>query len=140
LYKLETVAGLPCLVCTLLNGKHIHYMNAQVLPDRTDRRGYPVWTYWAYRKGQWREIEPYGGQLCENCVQALARELLVDAMFRFETRGFPVIAHCHDEITVESPDITVEIMSEIMAERPRWAVELDVPVKVEAWTGKRYRK
>ena len=92
------------------------------------------------RKGQWREIEPYGGQLCENAVQGLARELLVDAMLRFEARGFPVIAHCHDEITVEHPEITAVTMQEIMAERPRWAVELDVPVKVEAWVGRRYRK
>jgi DNA polymerase len=139
-YKLETVAGLPCLVCTLLNGKHIHYQNARVSPDRTDRWGYPIWSFWAYRRGQWREIEPYGGQLCENCVQALARELLVDAMLRFEARSFPIVAHCHDEITVEHPEITAVTMQEIMAERPRWAVELDVPVKVEAWVGRRYRK
>ena len=57
-YRLETVAGLPCLVCELLNGKRIHYMGAKVLPDRIDRFGYPVWTYWAYRKGLWRELEP----------------------------------------------------------------------------------
>jgi DNA polymerase len=139
-YRLETVAGLPCLVCRLLNGKHIHYMNAQVLPDRTDRWGYPVWTYWAYRKGQWREIEPFGGQLCENCVQSLAREILVDAMFRLEARSFPIVMHCHDEITVEHPEITAVTMQEIMAERPQWAANLGVPVSVEAWVGKRYRK
>jgi DNA polymerase len=139
-YKLETVAGLPCLVCTLLNGKRIHYQNARVSPDRTDRWGYPIWSFWAYRRGQWREIEPYGGQLCENAVQGLARELLVDAMLRFEARGFPVIAHCHDEITVEHPEITAVTMQEIMAERPQWAAELGVPITVEAWVGKRYRK
>jgi DNA polymerase len=139
-YRLETVAGLPCLVCRLLNDKCIHYQNARVSPDRTDRWGYPIWSFWAYRHGQWREIEPYGGQLCENAVQALARELLVDAMLRFEARGFPVIAHCHDEITVEHPEITAVTMQEIMAERPQWAANLGVPISVEAWTGKRYRK
>jgi DNA polymerase len=73
-------------------------------------------------------------------VQALARELLVDAMFRFEARDFPVILHCHDEIVVEHPEITVSLMQEIMQERPQWAVELGVPISVEAWTGRRYRK
>jgi DNA polymerase len=139
-YQLESKAGLPCLVCRLLNGKHIHYQNAVVSKDRVDRHGYPIWTYWAYRKGQWREIEPYGGQLTENVVQALARELLVDAMFRFESAGFPVVMHCHDEIVVEHPDITKEVVREIMQERPRWATDLGVPVMVEAWIGKRYRK
>jgi DNA polymerase len=133
-YRLMTKAGLPCLVCRLLNGKQIYYMNARIFPGRTS------WTYWAYRKGHWSEIEPYGGQLTENVVQALARELLVDAMLRFETRDYPVVMHCHDEIVVEHPDITAEIMTEIMAERPAWAADLGVPVMVEAWTGKRYRK
>jgi DNA polymerase len=139
-YKLETVAGLPRLVCRLLNGKHIYYQNARVSPDKINRWGYPVWTYWAYRKGQWREIEPYGGQLTENAVQALARELLVDAMFRLEARGYPVVMHCHDEIVVEHPEITEAIMQEIMAEQPSWAAELGVPIAVEAWVGRRYRK
>jgi DNA polymerase len=139
-YRLETVAGLPCLVCTLLNGKRLHLMDARVSPDKVDIGGRPVWTYWAYRRGQWREIEPYGGQLTENVVQALARELLADAMLRFEVRGYPVVMHCHDEIVVEHPGITETIVREIMEERPAWAVELGVPVTVEPWIGKRYRK
>jgi DNA polymerase len=114
-------------------------MNAQ-LTKEIDRFGWPKWAYWAYRKGQWREIEPYGGQLTENVVQALARELLVDAMFRFEERGFPVVMHCHDEIAVEHSDITKSLTEEIMAEPPDWAVKLGVPIAVEAWVGKRYRK
>jgi DNA polymerase len=138
-YRLEIETSLPRLVCRLLNGKQIFYQNAQVSADRVDRFGYPVWTYWAFRKG-WREIEPYGGQLTENTVQALARELLVDAMLRFEAHGYPVVMHCHDEIVVEHPEITASVIQEIMAERPSWAINLDVPVMVEAWTGKRYRK
>jgi DNA polymerase len=138
-YELTTRAGLPCLVCRLLNGKLVHYMNAQ-LTKEIDRFGWPKWTYWAYRKGQWREIEPYGGQLTENVVQALARELLVDAMFRFEERGFPVVMHCHDEIAVEHPEIIKPRMEEIMSEPPDWAVKLAVPIAVEAWVGRRYRK
>jgi DNA polymerase len=139
-YQLESKAGLPRLVCRLLNGKLIHYQNAVVSKDKDDPRGYPTWTYWAYRKGQWREITPYGGQLTENVIQALARELLVDAMFRFEERGFPVVAHCHDEIVVEHPNITKSLMEEIMSELPQWAAKLGVPISVEAWVGKRYRK
>jgi DNA polymerase len=137
--RLETIAGRPCLACTLLNGKIIHYMNARVSSE-PDGWGNQRWTYWAYRRGQWREIEPYGGHLTENVVQALSRELLVDAMLRFEARGFPIVLHCHDEIVVEHPAITAPLMQEIMAEPPEWAAQLGVPIAVEAWTGKRYRK
>jgi DNA polymerase len=141
-YLLETKAGLPCLSCRLLNGKFIYYTDAKVASgeDAYDIRGRRRWTYWAERAGRWREVEPYGGQLTENAVQALARELLVDAMLRFEARGFPIVMHVHDEIVVEHPDITEAIVREIMAEPPPWAAELGVPVAVEVWVGKRYRK
>jgi DNA polymerase len=139
-YRLETKAGLSCLVCRLLNGKEIHYMDAKAPPDNYDLFGRRRWTYYANRLGSWREIEPYGGQLTENVVQALARELLVDAMLRFEARGFPIVAHVHDEIIVEHPGITADIVREIMAEAPPWAAELGVPIRVDAWVGSRYRK
>jgi DNA polymerase len=139
-YRLEKIAGRPRLACELLNGKCIYYQDARISPDRVDRFGNPTWTYWAYRKGQWREIEPYGGQLTENAVQALARELLVEAMLRFHERGHPVVMHCHDEIVVERAGVTAAKVEEIMSERPEWAVKLGVPIAVEAWVGKRYRK
>lgn len=139
-YRLTTVADIPCLVCRLLNGKEIHYMHATVSADKTDRWGFPVWTYWAYRKGQWREIEPYGGQLTDHACQGLARELLVDALFRFEQRGYPVVLSAHDEVLTERENITAAMIEAIMAERSPWAVELGVPVKVKAWVGGRYRK
>jgi len=73
-------------------------------------------------------------------VQALARELLVAAMFRFEERGFPVVLTVHDEIVIEHPEITKELVKEIMSERPQWAIDVGLPVAVESWIGNRYRK
>jgi DNA polymerase len=137
-YWLTTRAGLPCLICELLNGKLLHYFNARTVG--WDHYGRAKWTYWAYRNGQWREVEPYGGQLTENTVSAMARELLVDRMFGFEEAGYPIVFSVHDEIVVEHPEITRPTMEEIMASRPGWAEKLGVPVAVEAWTGRRYRK
>jgi DNA polymerase len=133
-YTLCNHNRLPVLVCRLLNGKLIHYQNAHLAAD------FYHWTYWAYRRGQWREVEPYGGQLTENVVQALARELLVDALLRFEARGYPVVMHCHDEVVVEDADITKPLIEAIMAAPPDWAAKLGVPISVEGWVGKRYRK
>ena len=97
--------------------------------------------YDALKNYQWRTgISAWHGLLTENVVSGLARELLVDAMFRFEERGFPIVLTVHDEIVVEQPAITESLMVEIMSERPKWAVDLGVPIAVEAWVGKRYRK
>jgi len=139
-YKLETKAGLPFLVCRLLNEKEIHYFDARVEERETPRGLNPVLVYRAYKNKQWRNVKAWGGHLVENTVQALARELLVDAMFRFEARGYPIVLTCHDEIVVEHPDVTEEIVAEIMSEVSPWAVELDLPIAVEAWVGRRYRK
>jgi DNA polymerase len=137
-YRLTTRTGLPCLVCELPNGKLLHYANSRI--DGADKWGRPRWIYNAYRQGQWREIEPYGGQLTENVVSALARELLVDRMFALEDAGYPIVFTVHDEIVVEHTDITKETIERIMSERPPWAEKLGVPVRAKAWAGKRYRK
>jgi DNA polymerase len=137
-YRLAAAAGLPCLICTLPSGKLLHYANARI--DGADKWGRPRWVYNAYRQGQWCVIEPYGGQLTENVVSALARELLVHAMFAFEAAGYPIIFTVHDEIVIERPDVTKEIIEQIMSKRPAWAEKLGVPVKAKAWVGKRYWK
>ena len=137
-YRLTTRVGLPCLVCTLINGKPLAYVNARI--DGVDKWGRPRWVYNAYRQGQWRQVEPYGGQLTENVVSALARELLVDRMFAFEDAGYPIVFTVHDEIVIEHPDAAKETMERIMSSRPPWAVKLGVPVRAKAWVGKRYRK
>ena len=137
-YRLTTRVGLPCLVCELPNGKWLHYFNARI--DGADKWGRPRWVCNAYRQGQWREVAPYGGQLTENVVSALARELLVHAMFALEAAGYPIVFTVHDEIVVEHPDIAKETLERIMSEQPPWAEKLGVPVRAKAWIGKRYRK
>jgi DNA polymerase len=137
-YRLVTRAGLPCLVCELVNGKLLHYADARL--DGQDKWGRPRWVYNAYRQGQWRKIEPFGGQLAENVSSALARELLVDRMFALEDAGYPIVFTVHDEIVVEHPGVTKETLERIMSERPAWAEKLGIPVKAKAWVGARYRK
>ena len=78
--------------------------------------------------------------MTENVVSALARELLVHAMFALEAAGYPIVFTVHDEIVVEHADISKEIMQRIMSERPAWAEKLGVPIRAKAWIGKRYRK
>ena len=61
-------------------------------------------------------------------------------MFRLEACGYPVVLTIHDEVVVEHPEITKQIMEEIMTKRPQWAEKIGVPIAVKAWVGSRYWK
>jgi DNA polymerase len=50
---------------------------------------------------QWANVDTYGGKLTENIVQAIARDLLADAMRRIDAAGFEIVMHVHDEAVVE---------------------------------------
>ncbi|MDP7318211.1 MAG: DNA polymerase, partial [SAR324 cluster bacterium] len=90
---------------------------------------------------RWERTPTYGGRLVENITQAVARDLLVAAMFRLEHYSFRICAHIHDEV-VAVPTFQmsnpVRRMEELMIKTPPWAEGL--PVAAEAWKGKRYLK
>lgn len=89
-----------------------------------------------------REDHLYGGKLCENIVQAIARDLLVEAILRLEARGLRVIFHVHDEVIVEVPATDAEAARQLvdaeLSRQPEWAPGL--PVKCEARVMERYAK
>lgn len=77
---------------------------------------------------QWGEIDTYGGKLTENIVQAIARDLLGDAMLRMQDEGYEIVASVHDEVIVEVPEINAKDhynrLVEIMSTPPQWAEDL----------------
>jgi DNA polymerase len=91
---------------------------------------------------QWSRQNLYGGNQCNNVVQATAADLLIDAMFNLEAAGFPVILTVHDEILAEPDedrdDLNADYFAEVMSQLPSWATGL--PVAVSAWEDKRYVK
>lgn len=70
---------------------------------------------------KWDKIESYGGKFVENIVQAIARDILAEAMMRLEKKGFNIVMHIHDEVVIESEASSVEEINEIMSIVPSWA-------------------
>lgn len=70
---------------------------------------------------KWDKIESYGGKFVENIVQAIARDILAEAMMRIENEGFNIVMHIHDEVVIESDASSVEEINEIMSLLPNWA-------------------
>jgi len=81
----------------------------------------------------------YGGRWTENATQAIARDILAEAMLRVD-KTWPIVLTVHDEIISEveegNPDFNRFMAT--MVERPAWAAGL--PISADGWTGRRYRK
>jgi Mesyanzhinovviridae DNA polymerase I len=90
---------------------------------------------------KWSRMTTYGGSLVENIVQAIARDLMAEAMLRCEKSGtyVPVLS-VHDEMIAEAKIGTGSVaeFEALMAECPEWAE--GCPVEAAGWTGIRYRK
>lgn len=70
---------------------------------------------------QWGYVDTYGGKLTENIIQAIARDLLADAMRRVDKAGFGIVLHVHDELVVEllagvAENHNLEVICSIMAD------------------------
>ncbi|MCD4557190.1 DNA polymerase [Schaalia sp. lx-100] len=88
---------------------------------------------------RWTRVETYGGKLVENITQAVARDLLADAIMRLEKAGYAVVGHVHDEVIVEaSKGNDLDEMNQIMSKPPSWARGL--PLASEGFESAYYKK
>lgn len=85
-------------------------------------------------------LTTYGGKLVENIVQAIARDVLADAMMNLRNKGFNIVMHVHDEIVleVENKVSSVEEICEIMCEENRYLKGLKL--RADGFESKYYKK
>lgn len=132
------------LYCELPSGRRLGYPSPEI-HDRLMPWGdmKPCLTYMgtsAYSR-KWQRQNSYGGLLVENITQAVARDLMAEAMLRCEWSGtYKPILSVHDELIAEAAigAGSVDDFESLMAECPVWAA--GCPVEAEGWSGPRYRK
>jgi DNA polymerase len=125
------------LTLRLPNGRAITYPNARLVPAKFEDAP-PDIEFMDNARGQWKPYRGWFGTFVENVVQGTARDLLAAAIGRFETRGVPVVFHCHDEVTVEVPigSLSDAEFLEILLKLPAWAHGIPLGGKVH--TGPHY--
>lgn len=130
------------LICRIPSGRELHYWKPE---HYVDERGKGVVTFWANKqvgtRRMWTKVQAYGGLWCENITQAVARDLMVCAMFKAEEAGLPIVMTVHDELVCQpsiASGLTHEVLEAIMKVPPHWAKGL--PLASEGWTDRRYRK
>lgn len=90
---------------------------------------------------QWERQSTYGGSIVENIVQAVARDIMADAMLRMEASALyaPVLS-VHDELVAEADEGVgdVKAFEAMLMEVPAWAE--GCPIVAEGYRTQRYRK
>jgi DNA polymerase len=146
----------------LPSGRALHYINATIEEEeRTSKKtGRPYTAYTIYYDGiehsattgadgqqnkkrhKWGRVKTYGGKLCENAIQAIARDLLLNGMLLADEMGFHIFGLFHDELATEEDDdmfgLSLADLIWCMSEVPDWAPGL--LLAAEGFEGQVYRK
>ena len=105
----------------LPSGRKLCYQSPHFTANRfgSDAIGY----YAPSASGQMVVQETFGGKLAENATQAIARDILANALMTLEAHGYPVVFHIHDEAVIEMPigEGSLEEACQLMAIAPDWA-------------------
>ena len=87
-----------------------------------------------------KRLTTYGGKLVENIVQAIARDVLAQAMMNLKNHGFNIVMHVHDEIVleVENGVSSASEICEIMCKENKYLKGLKL--KADGFESKYYKK
>ena len=122
----------------LPSGRKLAYLKPRLQPNRFGRMSL---TYEGVGQNhKWARQETYSGRLVENATQAVARDILAEAMARMEGYGLNIVGHVHDEVIIEAPKdrYTVDEVCKLMSVNPEWCK--DLPLNAAGYKGSYYFK
>lgn len=145
-----TVSRMPCgitfrrdrnyLMIDLPGSRTLYYNSPRTGQNRFGNESL-VYTGLDQTTKKWETIETYGGKLTENIVQAVARDLLANAMVNLSRAGYRICFHIHDEVILEVPEGSGQCLEEavaLMCRTPDWAEGL--PLNADGFETYYYRK
>ena len=135
----DAVHEVEYLTVLLPSGRKLYYNSPQIGENKW---GGPSISYMGMDQTtkKWKRIETYGGKLVENCVQAVARDCLAQAIENLEAKGLPVVFHIHDEVVIDcrADTATLDDVVDIMSRPIPWAPGL--PLNADGWVGGFFKK
>jgi DNA polymerase len=131
------------LLVRLPSGRFVHYPRPSVEEVKFGTSSRTVVKYYGLdriTKKKWVQRTLTPQILSENVTSGTARDVLVDAMFRIEKAGYPIVLHVHDECVAQVPigRADKEEFRHIMCDSAPWLDGLPVASKVES--GRRFWK
>lgn len=122
----------------LPGGRKLAYLKPRLQPNRFGRMALTFEGMDSANK--WSRGETYGGKLVENATQAIARDILAEAMWRMEQAGLEIVGHVHDEVIIEAPagKYSVDEVCALMSKNPEWCRNL--PLAAAGYKGSYYFK
>lgn len=153
------------LKCKVPSGRSLQYYKPEIIEKESPYGLKPALTFMGEKQGKtggksWMRVDTYGGKLVENITQAVARDLMAEAMLRIEEKEyFNIVLSIHDEIVAETPifkrypqidykandsmetifpSVRLNQFEQLMSEVPSWAT--GCPIEAKGWIGKHYKK
>jgi len=129
----------------LPSGRALHYLNVSIEEEQKTgkKTGKPYTAYTIFYDGiehsstqaadgsrakkqhKWGRVKTYGGKICENAIQAMSRDDLLNSMFLVDEMGLSIWGLFHDEIAVEVDDdpfgFRLDDLLWCMKSVPEWA-------------------
>lgn len=123
------------VIITLPNGRELKYHQVRVTTNAKGREQISVFNETEKR---WEYV--WGGGLTENVVQAISRDIMMEAATRINDRGFRVAHRVHDELICTCPEAKAEECKHLMIEElrrvPSWGDGM--PLNAEGKIATRY--
>lgn len=138
LYNLQFIYENNMLFILLPSKRKLCYRNPKIATNKFNKSSIVYEGVNSNKK--WAQIESYGAKFVENIVQAIARDLLCEAIKNLHNKNFRVVLHVHDEVVVEikKNKSSVEEICNLMKISPSWAKDLSL--KAEGYKCEFYRK
>jgi DNA polymerase len=132
-----------CLKIKLPSGRYIHYLNPELTKKMKFGKMIECVTYTSFDSKGVQEKDLYGGLICENIVQAVARDILFSGMFEAEKAGFKIVMTIHDEIVCEVPldsPLNLGVLLSCMSTCPKWGEGMGLVLAAEGYQSRFYKK